>query len=440
MIQKLHLTNGISVINYDTYYDQDDILESHEINVRRRIAEGNLVYTIKKKTNPDSSISDRMEYHFDSISDVTLFLQKEWKLPIDSLKERVHLKTSRTSYSWKYQDTLFEISFDDTHPSFEGVYHQPFFMIECEFKEGDSSLLSDINQILLDFEFLENCKMSKKEIALENEMPVRQDNPFDKKIDVKRYEQQISTYFTHSMELLNRLKLLNDKKEQVKQLKEEFGSLETPIVVTINGTPRAGKTTCIDNLLEFLRKSDLQTVCLEEPAGLVYQTLKSREEKMQLLKDRVGFVEKQFDIGDEYIRKNLVGNDILLCDRGVLDTFTWYDMYYKLDMISQEQYVSFLSRMKTLSSYYNRLYSLYTSSYTSMIRDYQNSLSIEARSTMNEDNVKRYNNALLRMLPVYQKHIDYVQFINTTELDRMDASIFVADDILDYVLQLYRRK
>lgn len=257
---------------------------------------------------------------------------------------------------------------------------------------------------------------------------------------LEEYNEYIKKFFKESPQLLKKLKRLNDKKEEIKQLKKEFGSLEKPIVITVSGTPRAGKTTCIDNLFEFLRKANLNTSCVSEPAGLIYSTLNSQEEKKKLLSDRVAFVERQWEIGYQYINESLKNSEIAICDRGILDTFIWYQMYYKLGMIENKRYQEYFNKLSELQSYQNYFYALMTESYESMQRDYINSLSIEPRTTMNEKNVELYNEALLDILPTIQNSINYTKVIDTTNCDRMEASIIVANEVLDSVKRLYLRR
>ena len=75
-----------------------------------------------------------------------------------------------------------------------------------------------------------------------------------------------------------------------------------------------------------------------------------------------------------------------------------------------------------------------------MYRDYQNSLSLEPRSTMNEENVRKYNSSLIRMVPVFERNIDNIEFINTTDYAKMDASILIANDLTDKIESLYRKR
>lgn len=251
-------------------------------------------------------------------------------------------------------------------------------------------------------------------------------------------EKELNYFFTGNKELLEKLKRLDEKKNRIKELKKEYGPLEEPLVITISGTPRAGKTTCIENLFEFLKKSDMKTSCLEEPAGLVYKTLQNKEEKKELLKDRVGFVERQFEIGEEHITNALGSNDIILCDRGILDTFIWYNMYYKLGLIDENKYQEFLRRIEKVKSYDNLFYALHATSDCSMRRDYLSSLSIEQRTTMNRQNVDRYNEAMLSLMPTFYENVP-AKLIETTKKDRMEASIIIANQTLDIVENKYVR-
>lgn len=254
------------------------------------------------------------------------------------------------------------------------------------------------------------------------------------------YEEKIQSFFVGSLSLFDRLKELDKKKQILRRVVNESAGLDRPMVITVSGTPRAGKTTCIDNLYEFLKKADLRTVRLEEPAGLVYQTLKNKEEKKELLKDRVGFVDRQYEIGSSAIGAHLKDADVILCDRGALDTFIWYDMYYQDGMMSDERYQAFLKRLQDSSEYYNYFCSLYVDPFTSMQRDYINSLSIEPRTTMNIGNVEKYNAALARMEGLFKPNLDGFSHIDTTDLERMDASILVVEDVMDRVQKLCRGK
>ncbi|MBQ4583862.1 MAG: AAA family ATPase [Bacilli bacterium] len=251
------------------------------------------------------------------------------------------------------------------------------------------------------------------------------------------YDKEMQKYFEGNRNLYHQLKILDAKKNEIRELQAKYGSLNKPIVITISGTPRAGKTTCVENLAEFFKKCDLRTSVLEEPAGLIYATLKNREEKKILLQDRIGFVERQYEVGTQSIKSKIEENDILICDRGNIDPFIWYDMYYHMGMIDKSRYFEFLKLLQEKRNYIELFYALYTRSNISMIRDYINSLSIEPRTTMNAENVERYNEALMRMYQIIGIEKEESMLIDTSDKERMDASIIIANDVLKRIKALY---
>lgn len=435
----LGLTSPKIVNNIDTYYDYNSILESYRIAVRKRVSEGKVEWTVKRPLNDKTSISKRAEKNFATMEEVIRFLKTQWNIPIDSLSEVVTLKTQREKYNLEYADGFFEVVFDKTTPNYNGEDYEEDYMVECELKKGNSAGLFFIDNLIKNLSFIKECTSSKKERALSQIRNKNKQNTIDLNPPKSKafYDKEIATFFVGNLELLEDLKALDEKKQEIKRLREKFGDLKTPLVVTITGTPRAGKTTCVENLTEFLRKAGLNVTELEEPAGIIYAGLKNREEKQRLLQDRIGFVEKQYEVGLNDINLALPKSDIIICDRGVLDPFVWYDMYYKLGMMDDARYYGFLSKLSEPKDYLECLYALYASSDTAMIRDYINSLSIEPRSTMNKENVERYNVSLLRMLPILEGTCDTTKLIDTTPLARMDASLEVANNILERVKKLY---
>lgn len=243
--------------------------------------------------------------------------------------------------------------------------------------------------------------------------------------------------FFENKDIYEKIKELNIVKEEIQNLKKELGDLSSPIIITISGTPRAGKTTCIDNLFDFFKKADFKTICVSEPAGLIYQTLKNKEEKKELLKDRVGFVDRQFELGNKLITENINNNELIICDRGVIDTFIWYNMYYKDALMDKDRYNKFMNNLVNLKDYENYFYALYTNSYESMRRDYISSLCLDKRTTMNEEYIEKYNASMEEVIPLIHQYINNCNLIDTTTMDRMGASIRVAEDILVKIKKKY---
>ncbi len=430
---KFLLSHPTQVTNIDIYFDKNNILDAYGINIRKRFAKGKTVFTVKRPIK-NSDIAERREEDFGTLDDALNFAIKEWNIPINDVKELLEINTKRRKYTLKIDDNIIEVSFDLFTPRVGICEFAEKEMIEFELKKGDPKVFNQISQIMSCFPFIEECHCSKKSIALEEIRSKTKINPF--RNSVQPNEEEVKEFFVGRDERLAKLKDLDRKKKELNNIREKRGPLDKPLVVTLSGTPRAGKTTTIESLYEFFKKSGMSTKRLEEPAGLIYATLKNREEKQKLLQDRVGFVDKQYEIGTNYINNNLK-SDLILCDRGAIDPFIWYDMYYQLGMISRTDYLAFLNKMKEPKNYIDYFYGLYADEKEAMKRDYLSSISIEERSTMSTDNVMRYNASLLRTLPQIEDYTDQSRIIDTSSLEIMEPSITIADEIIDTIKGLY---
>lgn len=213
---ELGLGEAQYIENVDTYYDCESILEKYRINVRRRVSNGDEEWTVKRPLNDKTSISKRIEKNFKSLEEVLAFLQKEWNIPINHLEETLTLKTLRAKYNLDYNNGLFEIVFDKTTPFVNGEVLKPNYMIECELKKGNSSGLFLINRVISKLNFIQECKFSKKEIAMmqsKHEMPLQ---------DVQEYRRQTVPNYSYDSD--SDIKLQKDYFEQMTKI-----SIDIPI-------------------------------------------------------------------------------------------------------------------------------------------------------------------------------------------------------------------
>ncbi len=165
--ESLELGGAKFIENLDVYFDNEGILETRKINLRRRGNGAEVEWTIKRPVKDYTSISKRDEKNFSSMEEALLFLKTEWGIDIDHVEEDITLKTKRAKYTLECYGGVFEVVFDRTVPCYGGVDYPEFYMIECELKEGNSSGLYFIDKKIREFRFVDECNKSKREIAKE---------------------------------------------------------------------------------------------------------------------------------------------------------------------------------------------------------------------------------------------------------------------------------
>ena len=167
--EKLMLDSPKKLINCDTYYDNNDLLNNLNINVRKRETNDYIEYTDKRIINDKSSVLKRYEINFNSLDEVILFLNKEWNIKVDKLYEKLKLVTKRHLYNLNRYNGNYEFSFDETTSFIDGNKNSTNFMIECELISGSSCGLYFIDNLLKEFDFINSTTSSKKDIALNKE-------------------------------------------------------------------------------------------------------------------------------------------------------------------------------------------------------------------------------------------------------------------------------
>ncbi len=156
----------LCLINYDTYYDDNNVLNNLGLNARERKVQDQTEYTLKIKVD-SQKIDKREELNFVSLKEMANYLKDNLHLPINNLRPKLKLITNRYLFYYQDKDALVEVSIDKVGIYYENEYWNLFFMIECELKKGDFKVLEKLDNIIMDNDYILSCNLSKKDIALE---------------------------------------------------------------------------------------------------------------------------------------------------------------------------------------------------------------------------------------------------------------------------------
>ena len=164
-----------------------------------------------------------------------------------------------------------------------------------------------------------------------------------------------------------------------------------PLFVEFAGTPKSGKSSCIETVRHFLRRVDFRVLAPAEGA--------SRRTPFYLKKDLPAFntwsacyalthiLEGKYDVDDKY--------QIALLDRGLFDALAWFELLRTDGMITGEEadtIQGFLSLERWRSSI-GIVFLFQTDPGTSMKRENQHTLIDDPGQAMNPDFLLRLNKA-----------------------------------------------
>ena len=226
------------------------------------------------------------------------------------------------------------------------------------------------------------------------------------------------------------------RKEEVYKLRNVL-SKKVPYVIEFTGTPRTGKTSLINNLLDFFKKKGFTVEVLEE----FTTSKKYKKEIYPTLKDKYKSVVNT-EI-PKYVLKQLeeaVDNnpDIIIIDRSLFDRLIWVDRLYLKEGMTEEEYNNYKKLyVPLIKKKIDIVISTYTDSITTLKRDYNANLSLEKRNFLNESNVDEYNKSLLNMEILARKEeIDFHLF-DTTNKNQREISFDIVNAILNDMREKY---
>ena len=249
----------------------------------------------------------------------------------------------------------------------------------------------------------------------------------DEYIKEKIFKDNINEY--------NKLKQIHYKKEEIYKLKRVLPNSK-PIVIEFTGTPRTGKTSLINNLKDLCKKQGFVIEVLEECTT----SEKYKKEIYPELKNKYkNIVNTEIP---KHVLNQLDGSlnnqpDIIIIDRSLFDRLIWVDRLVLKNGMSKKEYEDYKNTyIPLIKEKIDIIISTYTDSLTALKRDYNANLSLEKRNFLNEDNINEYNQSLMNMKKLAEKHDITFKLFDTTNKNQREISI----DIIEYILNVIKNK
>lgn len=254
--------------------------------------------------------------------------------------------------------------------------------------------------------------------------------------DIKNDEYLKGIIFKDRKEEYNELLKIHFHKEEIYKL-NRFITDKKPYVIEFTGTPRTGKTTLINNLLDFFKKGGFNVKVIEE----FTTSKKYKQEVYPVLKDKnkkiINIEVPKYVLED--LNKSINDNpDIIIIDRCLLDRLIWMDRLFLKKGITLKEYNDYKSEyIPLIKEKIDIIIGTSTDSLTALKRDYNANLSLEKRNFLNEENINEYNTSLLNMENLANKENINFKLYDTTNKNMREISLEITKDILKNMKEKY---
>lgn len=228
------------------------------------------------------------------------------------------------------------------------------------------------------------------------------------------------------------IKELKEKAERVRKLSERFRK-RRPVVIEFSGSPKAGKTSSITSLVQFLKRNNFKVKVIQEAASICpvmdkHSPMFNLWTLCNSIASLIGVMES--DTG------NL---DVVIIDRGIYDAmcwFKWLDEKGKIEKEMLDTIQEFIT-MDRLIRYVDIVFSFSVEPNISIEREYANLLTDVRGSIMNEDTLQAYLESMEITYGEKREYFRKIIKIDTTNEQQNDVGKKVTEETLKSLEDLF---
>lgn len=227
------------------------------------------------------------------------------------------------------------------------------------------------------------------------------------------------------------IKELQKLAEEVFNLKKEHRQ-KRPIVIEFSGSPKAGKTSCINSLELFLKRNGFSVRIIQERASICPVS----DKQSPMFNLWTACMSLAGLIGTLEDKKNQV--DVLILDRGIFDALCWFEWLVSNSKMEEEQrYITekFLL-MDELVKTIDIVFAFCVDPDISIEREYANLLTNKPGSIMNKNVLGEYLKAIETTIDNKKQYFHKVFEINTSQKNQNEVGRDVTKSTLDTLKEL----
>lgn len=238
---------------------------------------------------------------------------------------------------------------------------------------------------------------------------------------------------------------MTDRNSMIQELEEKAATIllekrrqipRRPIVIEFCGTPKSGKTTCINGLNIFLKRNGFKTQLLTERAS-VCPISDKHNPNFNIWTTCMALAETAFFCTEK--NKEL---DVIILDRGIFDGLCWFQWLHDSERLNSSDF-SILSTFLTKNIVVPKIDIVYVfdvDAEESVKREYANLLTDKAGSIMNKKSLQSFSTATMKAIANFSASFNRVEQINTTDTMQNDVNYKVTSQILSNLSDMVEEK
>lgn len=212
--------------------------------------------------------------------------------------------------------------------------------------------------------------------------------------------------------------------------------LRKPIVLEFCGSPKSGKSTCIEAVKNVLRECKYNVYVIHEKAKICPIT--NKFDPMFNFWTVTNTINELMEIMDRnYMYDTKEKVDVILIDRGIYDSLIWFKWLELNNAISRKQFIKIykLLSLDTIKRKIDKIFIFESDTAESLNRGPGSEFTNKKSIIMNTDVLNSFNDAMSKINNSYSRYFNCQKFkINENWNNQLET---VTQNSLEYVIQQY---
>lgn len=212
--------------------------------------------------------------------------------------------------------------------------------------------------------------------------------------------------------------------------------LRKPIVLEFCGSPKSGKSTCIEAVKNVLRECKYNVYVIHEKAKICPIT--NKFDPMFNFWTVTNTINELMEIMDRnYMYDTKEKVDVILIDRGIYDSLIWFKWLELNNAISRKQFIKIykLLSLDTIKRKIDKIFIFESDTAESLNREPGSEFTNKKSIIMNTDVLNSFNDAMSKINNSYSRYFNCQKFkINENWNNQLET---VTQNSLEYVIQQY---
>jgi len=199
-----------------------------------------------------------------------------------------------------------------------------------------------------------------------------------------------------------------------------------PFVIEVLGTPNSGKTSAIQTFEKILKRNGIKHKIIYEAASRCKIKNKlSPEFNLWTLNDTIKQLLEAYS--ESY--------DIVVCERGLLDSICWHELYYRDNNLTDQEFrkIRDYILLKRFTKPISCCYIMKCSVQTSIKRENLSGLLDTTGTIVNDIVLPKYNAALTACKENYGGNFGGIIELDTSETPQTDINSYFISSILEFI-------